>query len=167
MKPCAMTHVAMRVRPEEIRDAERFYTEVFGMTVAFRETMTADGWATLPLKNGWEYASTAGVSVGLVMLFKDNFAIDLEVRDVPAGQGRFSHTGLEVAAADLDTVRAKGLERGARIAFESSQTLVFDDPYNMRWELTLLSYADPYGLSAGRREGRWHQKQAAEAAFVN
>jgi hypothetical protein len=157
----------MRVRPEEIREAEKFYVDVFGMTVAFRETMTRDGWATLPLENGWDYACKERVPVGLVMLFRDNFAIDLEVREVPSGRGRFSHTGLTVASSDLKDVRARALERGAHISFEDNKTLVFDDPYDMRWELTLLSYADPYGLSAGRREGRWYAKEATETALVS
>jgi catechol 2,3-dioxygenase-like lactoylglutathione lyase family enzyme len=150
-----MTHVAMRVRDSELREAEAFYSRLFGMATCFRETMTDDGWATLPEEEGWEFAERHGLKIGLVMLYNGDFAIDLESRPVPEGRGRYSHAGLQVAGRELDEVRSKAEEMGCSIAFDSPATLVFDDPYDMRWELTTLDYAVPRGLSAGAREGRW------------
>lgn len=150
-----MTHVAMRVRDTELREAETFYRELFDMDVAFRETMTENGWATLPDEDGWDFAERHQMRVGLVMLCRGGFAIDLEARPVPDAGGRFSHTGIEVSDEELERLRDKASKINCTVTHNSKPILVFDDPYGMRWEFTTLKYAEPKGLSAGSREGRW------------
>jgi catechol 2,3-dioxygenase-like lactoylglutathione lyase family enzyme len=157
-----MTHIAMRIRPEELHAAEKFYCELFGMSVSFRETMTEDGWATLPAQDAWSFAAQNDLSIGLVMLYNADFAIDLEVREVPEGAGRYSHTGLQVDQAQLAEMTDRSRRLRCNLTYESDDTLVFDDPYAMRWEFTTLDYSRPDALSAGAREGRW----AAEAALA-
>jgi catechol 2,3-dioxygenase-like lactoylglutathione lyase family enzyme len=166
MKPVSMTHIAICVLPAELRQAEEFYRRAFQMKVAFRETMTSDGWATLPDEDAWDYAARSGIDIGLVMLFRDQFAIDLEARAFPTGGGRFSHVGLEVDDRELIEVRERCRAAGCRFTFESDDIVVFNDPYGMRWEYTTLPYADPYGLSAGRRNGHWHRAKQPVLAGV-
>lgn len=161
MTEMSMTHVAMRVENGELKAAEAFYRRLLDLRVAFRETMTEDGWRTLP-EDGWTYAERNGVDVGLVMLFRGGFAIDLEARPVPEGRGRFSHVGLHVDDAELGDIRARAHAMGCEVTYDQPHMVVFNDPYGMRWEVTNLSYDDPYALSAGRREGRWHTARAPE-----
>jgi hypothetical protein len=112
-----MTHIAMRLCPAELRSAEDFYADLFQMEVCFRETMTNDGWATLPDDEGWEFSARNDLPIGLVMLCNNEFAIDLEVREVPEGAGRYSHTGLQVAGREFARVLARSRALGCAIAY--------------------------------------------------
>lgn len=150
-----MTHIAMRISDSELRDAEHFYCNLFRMDVAFRETMTPDGWATLPKEDGWQFADRHNLRIGLVMVYRGDFAIDLEARPVPVPGGRYSHTGIEVTSDELEHMREVVSHYDCEITHSSSSILVFDDPYGMRWEFMTLSYDKPELLSAGAREGRW------------
>jgi hypothetical protein len=166
MLEISMTHVAIVIEQAKLEQAEAFYRRIFHMDVAFRETMTDKGWATLPHdSDAWALAKDQGIQIGLIMLYKGGLAIDLEARPVPNGRGPFSHTGLHVNGQELEMIRQRAKDTGCSITFDVPHMVVFDDVFGMRWEVTTLSYADPYALSAGRREGRWvNAKQPKEFA---
>lgn len=54
-----ISHVAVRVN--NLREAERFYSRLFGLAVAFWEAETSDGWRTLPEDASWDDAQAAGI----------------------------------------------------------------------------------------------------------
>jgi catechol 2,3-dioxygenase-like lactoylglutathione lyase family enzyme len=167
MKPITMTHVAICVLPNELQEAERFYRDLFGMGAAFYEAITPSGWATIPEGvDPWDYAARHDLSIGLIMIYRDQFAIDLEARTFPTGGSRFSHVGLEVEAGELSAVRKRGAAARCEFTFDSDEIVVFNDVFGMRWEFTTLPYGDPQGLSAGRRLGHWHQPAAELAGYV-
>jgi catechol 2,3-dioxygenase-like lactoylglutathione lyase family enzyme len=100
----SVTHVALRV--PDLRQAEEFYTALFGLQVAFREAEVADGWRTLPEGAGWQDAQAAGISLDLSVLHRDALSVALERAGegfVPGG--RLSHVGLEVADVELERLR--------------------------------------------------------------
>jgi catechol 2,3-dioxygenase-like lactoylglutathione lyase family enzyme len=164
MTEMSMTHVAIVIDQSKLEQAEAFYRRLFDMEVAFRETMTDKGWATLAAdSDAWALAKEQGIRIGLIMLYRGDLAIDLEARTVPEGRGPFSHTGLHVDGQELEMVRERARDSGCSVTFNAPHMVVFDDLFGMRWEVTTLSYADPYALSAGHREGRWfNAKESAE-----
>jgi catechol 2,3-dioxygenase-like lactoylglutathione lyase family enzyme len=158
----SMTHVAIVIEPERMEEAEAFYRRLFGMEVAFRETRTTEGWATLPSDvDVWYYTRERNINIGLIMLYRGGLSIDLEARTVPQGSGRFSHTGLHVAGDELALIKNRVRDLDCAKTFDAAHMIVFDDPFRMRWEVTTLSYEKPSALSAGCREGRWYATQAA------
>jgi catechol 2,3-dioxygenase-like lactoylglutathione lyase family enzyme len=168
MTEMSMTHVAIVIEPDRMKEAETFYRRLLDMDVAFRETMTPQGWATLPsdVENVWEYAAERGVKIGLIMLFRGGLSIDLEARAVPQGIGRFSHTGLHVAGDELAAIKGRSREMACVPVFDAPHMIVFNDPFGMRWEVTTLSYEVPQALSAGSREGRWFAGAATHAGVA-
>ncbi len=148
----AFTHVALVVSP--LRQAEEFYRALFALDVAFRETQVAGTWYTLPADAGWEEAEAADIYVGLCVLYRGAFTLALEDGSCGAG-GRLSHLGVQVDAQDLERLRALAPTLGCRVIRDGHDLLIFDDPYEVRWELTTASYEDPGRLSTGARTGRW------------
>lgn len=164
MSKMSMTHVAIVIEPERMQEAEAFYRQLFGMEVAFRETMTPAGWATLPSDvDIWSYAQERNINVGLIMLYHGGLSIDLEARAVPHGIGRFSHTGLHVASDELALIKNRARECNCTKTYDAAHMIVFNDPFGMRWEVTTLAYDKPSALSAGCREGRWYANQSGRA----
>ncbi len=148
----AFTHIALFITP--LRQAEAFYRTLFGLEVAFREAEMADGWYTLPSDAGWDDAESAGIHVGLSILYRDAFTFALE--DGPSGKGgRLSHIGVQVDAQDLERLRTLAPKLGCQVVQNGATILVFDDPYGVRWEMTTSPYDDPRRLSTGARTGRW------------
>jgi catechol 2,3-dioxygenase-like lactoylglutathione lyase family enzyme len=149
----SVTHIALRV--QDVRAAETFYCELFGLAVAWREAETADGWRTLPQGKTWADALAAGIDLKLVMLHRDGFALALEAAQEVQGQGTLSHLGLHVDQAAFDTLQHHAPLLGCTMVTIQPRTVVFDDPYGVRWEPTLTAFADPHLLSTGARHGLW------------
>jgi catechol 2,3-dioxygenase-like lactoylglutathione lyase family enzyme len=140
-----VTHVALRVT--DVRDAEEYYRDLFGLEVAFREAPTEAGWATLPDGADWEESPA---ELQLTMLFRDGFRLALERADHVAPKGQLSHIGLQVDAEELDALR-----RHVGAVVDNDRALVFDDRFGVRWELNTFAYDEPRALSTGARTGRW------------
>jgi catechol 2,3-dioxygenase-like lactoylglutathione lyase family enzyme len=146
----SVTHVALRV--PDLRQAEEFYTALFGLQVAFREAEVADGWRTLPEGAGWQDAKAAGISLDLSVLHRDALGLALE----RAGEGfvaggRLSHVGLEIGDVEMERLRQAAPGLGCQVALDRQGLLLLDDPYGVRWELTTA-----YNLrSTGAATGRW------------
>jgi catechol 2,3-dioxygenase-like lactoylglutathione lyase family enzyme len=149
----AITHVALRVAT--LREAEGFYCALFGLAVAFRETKTVDGWRTLPCDKTWDDATPAGVVPGLSLLYRDQFVLALSADSDATPGGRLDHLGVLVPADDLTGLRTHAPRLGCEIVVDQPSVLVFDDPLEVRWELTTTPYVHPPTQSAGARHGRW------------
>jgi catechol 2,3-dioxygenase-like lactoylglutathione lyase family enzyme len=149
----SITHVAVRVG--DLREAERFYTRLFGLAVAFREAETPDGWATLPDGNGWEEAEAAGISLSMCLLFRNGFRLALGQGRVIDGSGVLDHVGLLVEPAELALLRERALELHTTISVARDTLVVLDDPYGVRWEITTLWRNDPRSDSSGASRGLW------------
>jgi hypothetical protein len=148
----AVTHIALTITP--LRQAEAFYQTLFALEVAFREAETPAGWYTLPPDAGWDDAEAAEITLGLCSLHRDAFTLALE-EGAGRGGGRLSHIGVQVDAEDLARLRTVAPTLGCQIVQDAQAILVFDDPYDVRWEMTTITYDDPRRLSTGARLGRW------------
>jgi catechol 2,3-dioxygenase-like lactoylglutathione lyase family enzyme len=156
------THIALRV--ERLRDAEALYRGLFELDVAFREAETPEGWLTLPASADWDDAERAGITLDLVMLYRDGFRLALEASDPIAEKSRLSHLGVFVDDEELARLRKVAVDVGCEIVFDHPRALIFDDPHGVRWELNTFPYDDPPGLSTGARTGRWLEIAATGAA---
>jgi catechol 2,3-dioxygenase-like lactoylglutathione lyase family enzyme len=148
----AVTHIALIVSP--LRQAEEFYRTLFALEVAFREAETDAGWYTLPFDADWDDAEACGIALGLCSLHRDAFTLSLE-EGRGTGGGRLSHLGVQMDAEDLAHLRTVAVAMRCQIVQDGPTILVFDDPYDVRWEMTTSSYEDPRRLSTGARMGRW------------
>jgi catechol 2,3-dioxygenase-like lactoylglutathione lyase family enzyme len=149
----AFTHIALRV--ERLRDAESFYCALFGLEVAWREAEGPQGWLTLPESAGWDDAESAGIELGIVMLYRDGVRLALEAVDRVNDDGRLSHVGLLVDECELDRLRERAAAAGCDIVLDREAALVLDDPFGVRWELNSFPYDDPPSMSTGARTGAW------------
>lgn len=149
----AVTHIALRVL--KLQDAEAFYGTLFDLAVAWREAETVDGWRTLPPDTSWSDAEAAHIHLGLVMLYRPGFALALEAVDEVAMLGQLSHIGLHVDSHELARLRQHAIHLGCRIVHDHATTVVFDDPFGVRWEPTTIDYTAPRQYSTGARTGQW------------
>ncbi len=145
----AIDHVALRVAT--LRDAESFYRTLFGLGVLFREASVADGWRTLPAGAEWDDALAAGIDLGLSMLARDGFKLALTAADAAPGAGHLDHVNVEVDGPDLERLRADAPALGCRLAVDRPHVIVIDDPFGVRWEISLPGLT----LSTGERTGAW------------
>ena len=149
----SFTHVALRV--ERLHDAEAFYCAVLGLDVAWREAETPDGWRTLPTVAGWDDAESAGIELGIVMLYRDGVRLALEaVREVQP-DGQLSHVGLFADEDELPRLREAATRAGCVVVTDRETALIFDDPFGIRWEVSTFPYDHPPSMSTGARTGAW------------
>jgi catechol 2,3-dioxygenase-like lactoylglutathione lyase family enzyme len=149
----SFTHVALRV--ERLREAESVYCSLFGLKVAWREAETSEGWRTLPESADWEDAERSGITLGLVMLYRDGVRLALEATDAIAEKGQLSHLGLFVDEDELGRLRKVAPDVGCELVLDRPQALILDDPFGIRWELNSFPYDDPPSMSTGARAGEW------------
>jgi len=150
----SFTHVALRV--ENLREAERFYRDLFALEVAFREVETPEGWKTLPPQVDWEEVERLAVEVGLAMLYRDGFRLALEAVGRVSQDGLLSHLGVHADKPELERLHERAEAAGCKIvAFDRERSLIIDDAFGVRWELNTFAYDDPPNLSTGARTGRW------------
>lgn len=143
-----VSHVALNVT--DLRQAEAYYAVLLGLDVAFREAPTEAGWATLPAGAGWGDAERVGVSLEMVALGGDGFALALERADSVSTGSALSHVGLLVDEADLQRWRGVAPELGCDVLTDRAELLVVRDRYGVQWELSATGMA-----SSGERAGRW------------
>ncbi len=152
-------HVALLV--PELRAAEEFYVDLFGMAVLFREGPlepggpSAEVWGTLPDDRSWDDAEAAGLAIGLVALQRDDVILPLFAAE-PTGVQAYA-IGLVMDAAEIEAIRSR-LPDDVTVETEGVGWLAFVDRFGVRWQ---LSDTAPF-RSAGEREGRWLGETAAE-----
>ena len=137
-------HVAVYV--EELRRAEEFYGRAFAADVRFREAVDDDGvWRTLPPGAGWQDADRAGVAVAMTLLQRDEFFLP-----VFAGRSERRIVGLHASREEIRAMRGR-LPGEASVLTESEGQLVFADPFQIEWQVTVPT---PF-RSSGELYGRW------------
>jgi catechol 2,3-dioxygenase-like lactoylglutathione lyase family enzyme len=133
----------------DLRAAESFYRQVFGMGLLFREGKLAGEWGTLPLDKGWEDAEAAGVELGMLALARDDIVLPL-FQGTPS-PGTVLEICLGFTNEEIESVRSR-LTADVTIREHEEGFLHFDDPFGYRW--TLQPHEIPF-LSNGEHSGRW------------
>ena len=137
-------HVALYV--DDLRAAEEFYGHVFGAAVLFREATDGGGlWRTLPLGSSWEDAEAAEIEIEMTVLQRDDVVLPLFV-----GRPSRRIIGLHATAEEIDAIRRR-LPRGTRVIAANEEQLVFADPFDVEWQ---VSVAGPF-RSSGEIGGHW------------
>lgn len=76
MAPFACRYVALFV--PDLQAAERFYRDLFGMELLFREREEDEGsWSTLRPELDWAEACRRGIAIDMVALERDDFVLVL------------------------------------------------------------------------------------------
>lgn len=147
-----VSHIALTV--DDVAAAERYYADLFGMEVAFRDTHHLGRQASLRHGVTWEAAKAQGIRPGLSSLFRDRFTLALEEGPV-TGRGGLNHIGLDLDEDDLEPFRLRIAASDCRVVAQRSDLLVFEDRFGVRWEFTTRTYASPADASTGARLGEW------------
>jgi catechol 2,3-dioxygenase-like lactoylglutathione lyase family enzyme len=129
----SLSHIALFV--PDLRAAEAYYRTLFDMQLIGREAPLDDGlWYTLPFDMGWDDAEAAGVKLGMLALRNEDFVLALFLGDAPPGQV-FS-IGLSMPEAGVAGVRDR-LPAETEVLDDGPDALVFRDPYQIEWQITL------------------------------
>lgn len=139
----AIQHVAIRVA--DLRTAESFYREFFGMEVVWRVRHAGERWEYLPADFDWDAGIRTGIYPQYVLLRNGPLALLLQF----AGRGtvfvepRLVHLSLRVAPETLAELRAEVLVREYPVAQSDEHAFVFRDPFGITWHLTDLPGSEP------------------------
>lgn len=147
----AFRHVALLV--PDVRAAEEYYSALFAMDLLFREGPATAGldageWATLRPGVSWEQADTAGLTIGMVALRRDD--VVLALFPGPASGAQVYAIGLVIAPDEIDAIRSS-LPDDSVVEDDAPGWLSFVDRFGLRWQLAATSEF----RSAGERDGRW------------
>lgn len=139
-------HVALMV--SDLRAAEDFYRETFGMDVLGRESWGEDGmsYALRPDK-GWDEAEAAGVDLQFAALYRGDVVLALIAGDAQPGQ--VFALGLVMDAGEIADVRAQLSDEG--VLADEPEFLEFFDPFGIRWQISTSREF----LHAGQIADRW------------
>ena len=152
-----VTHIALRV--EDLQKAEVFYRTLFWLKVAFYEAETSDGWRALPQGKSWADAQAAGIELDLVMLYREGFVLALARTDALTIGGALDHIGLWMDEEEIFCLRKQATDLGCKIRHDRPLSIVFEDPYQIKWEISTYPYDDPPSLSNSAQRGRWLKLQ--------
>ncbi|MCX7623548.1 MAG: VOC family protein [Thermomicrobium sp.] len=139
----AIQHIAIRVA--DLRTAESFYRELFGMEVVWRVRRSAERWEYLPADFDWDAGLRTGIYPQYVLLRNGPLALLLQF----AGRGtvfvepRLVHLSVRVAPETLAEIRAEVLVREYPIAQSDEHAFVFRDPFGITWHVTDLAVTAP------------------------
>ena len=141
-------YVALHV--PDLRAAEAFYRDAFGMELLFRERQAEDGtWSTLRPELSWDDAVALSIDVDMVALRRDAFVLAL-FHGTPT-PGTVYEVCLGLTPAELEDVRARAVE-SATVNESQPAFLRLEDPFGFRWA---LQQADASFRSSGEIAGRW------------
>jgi catechol 2,3-dioxygenase-like lactoylglutathione lyase family enzyme len=132
----------------DLRAAEAFYRELFGMKLLFREGQLDETWATLPLDKGWEDAERAGVELSLAALERGGFVLALFQGAPRPGTVLEICFGLD--REEIDELLAR-LPEDVVLVEEDGYTKLADS-FGYRWA---LEEPDDAFVSYGERVGQW------------
>jgi len=132
----AVEHIAIRVA--DIRRAEAFYHDFFGMDVIFRARQAGERWDFLPADFDWDAGLRQGIYPEYCYLRNGPLALLIQA----AGRGtvfiepRLQHISLRVAPESLVELRGVALARGYAVSEDRRHSFVFRDPFGITWHLT-------------------------------
>jgi len=130
----SVSHIAIFV--PDLRKAEIFYKDLFGMELIGREMEAEDGlWYTLPFDKGWEDVQAAGLELHMTALRTGNFVFALFGSPKPLGQ--VFAIGLSASEEEIQAYQTDLLE--------------FVDPFQITWQIAV----QPNFSTAGIHTNRW------------
>jgi len=142
-----VTHITLRV-VGDLRAAEAFYCELFGLVVAWREPVPENA----PFDLTWDELDAAGVSPEIVMLHEGRFRLAVTLGEASAGRGVIDHVGLQVTPEHFRAVRERARRGGFAVVFERQDELFdFVDPFGVEWELDTRSFENPLAIVEAKR----------------
>lgn len=128
-------HIVFRVG--DLREAEPYYADLFGLDVLFREGSLDDEFGAVPDDLDWEAAIDAGVEPGMSFLGRETFALAL-VDEPGPGEGRLDHVALAVEPDDQDAIEERASGLGCE-TWRRGHSLFVEDRYGVEWELNASS----------------------------
>jgi len=143
----AFRHLAIVV--SDLRAAEEYYGQVFGMELIGREAEGDHGESySLPSDKGWDDAEAAGIDLGFVALRRHQAILAL-LRG-SASPGQIYAVGMVMPERDILGVRGR-LPQDAEVVADVPGYLEFVDPFAVRWQIS----TDRRFRTAGDIAGRW------------
>jgi catechol 2,3-dioxygenase-like lactoylglutathione lyase family enzyme len=143
----SVSHIALYV--PDLREAEKFYQNLFDMELIGREIEKEDGlWYTLPFDKGWEDAKAAGMQLGMTALRRGGFVLALFRGTNPPGQ--VFAIGLSATKEDIKAIHER-LSPDIKIEEFHPDRLEFRDPYHITWQIAV----EPVFRTAGDFANRW------------
>ena len=133
----ANSHIAIRVA--DIRRAEAFYHDFFGMDVIFRARQAGERWDFLPADFDWDAGLRQGIYPEYCYLRNGPLALLIQA----AGRGtvfiepRLQHISLRVAPESLVELRGVALARGYAVSEDQRHSFVFRDPFGEPAEIRM------------------------------
>ena len=123
----------------DLRSAEAYYAELFDLEVLFREVPVGPGgpdaleWRKVPDGVGWDAVESAGFTIGMVALARDEFILPL-LGALPSGTAAYA-IGLVMSSAEIDLVASR-LGPEAIVESRGPGWLAFVDRLGNRWQLS-------------------------------
>ena len=148
-----LSHISLKV--PSLRKAEEHYVRLFDLTVAYREISSNDGWYTLPDGSGWDAEGAWHLRIARSVLFREGFVLSLEARDRVVPGDRLDRIGLEGDEGEIRRLERLVWGLGGQVLSKGGDSLLFEDAYAVRWEVSAGRFADPWEMSLGVRAGRW------------
>ena len=141
-----LNHLALHV--DDLERAEAFYVATLGMEVVTRESLHVSGeWRQLPTDADWGAARAAGIELHMVGLRRDELVIALfEGEREP---GMLYLVGVAADEREVADVRER-LGDEVDLEVDTQRTLIFVDPFGVRWQLTAAGFR-----GAGEARGAW------------
>jgi catechol 2,3-dioxygenase-like lactoylglutathione lyase family enzyme len=128
-------HLALRVR--DIRRAEAFYQDFFGMDVVYRAHREENRWQFLDEDYDWNEVISTGVVPELVRL--ENEPLGLVLVNIGRGQTlhepRLAYLSVRVPAETLNEIRGRALFSSFTVQEDSPRSFRFVDPFGLTWQL--------------------------------
>jgi catechol 2,3-dioxygenase-like lactoylglutathione lyase family enzyme len=133
MSGLRLDHIALTV--ESLRQAENFYTRLFGLKVLFREGVTGDGWKRCPEDWAWEQALMDGLHPERSCLGCGDLRLMLLMRSSEyTPEGRIDYVCLQLHPEESCRLIQKAKQMGCEIEKTPNDTSILD-PYGVRWRL--------------------------------
>jgi len=141
-------HLALFV--DDLRQAEAFYRQTFGLEVMFREAIDEDGvWGTLPTGQGWDSADEAAIEIGMVALGRDRLVLPIFAGR--PSKGTILEIGVSTSPEEIEAIRSR-LPAEAVVQSHEHHDLIFEDPFGFTWH---INGTDDGFLSNGEIAGHW------------
>jgi len=132
-------NVAVNVR--DIRHAEEFYTDFFGMHVSYRARQVDDRWEDL----GNDYTYDEGIRTGVIpeIVRLENGAVSIVLINVGAAatmyEPRVAYISLSVPMETLNHLRGRALFQNYPVVEDTPYSFGFEDPFGVVWQVVATS----------------------------
>lgn len=128
-------HVAVRVR--DVRLAEHFYNDFFGMDVLYRARRVDERWQHFGADFSWDHAIATGEMPEIIRMQNSPVALLL----INAGsaavlhEARVAYVSISAPQATLDHLRGRVLFNSWTLQEDSPRSVRFVDPFGVTWQI--------------------------------